>query len=45
MADEMGDFNLRQTRTEGHGNDNSASFAVDKASIVCELDKTDRSRQ
>lgn len=45
MADEIGDFKFRQTRTEGHGNDDSASFSVDKTSIVCGLDKTDRSRQ
>lgn len=45
MADEIGDFKFRQTRTEGHGNDDYASFSVDKTSIVCGLDKTDRSRQ
>lgn len=45
MADEISDFKFRQTRTEGHGNDDSAFLSVDKTSIVCGLDKTDRSRQ
>ena len=45
MADEIGDIKFRQTRTEGHGNDDSAFFSVDKTSIVCGLHKTDRSRQ